>query len=467
MKFFPFLFFCLLLAIAVKVLNFNGLYGQDAYEYYKCTCEFLQVHEGACHFPMQYPILGKILSPFLGKLFALQFVSIFAFGGILFFIARILISLFGDKKEIIIYTFLFCALSPYFLRSSILVMSDTLNTFFLIAGTYFLWLIAKRVNPQKDLVYALIGISLLLQAPFTRYASAIWVLYLGLVFCFQLLPLFSHKQKIIVICYTAMIAFILLYTQSTFLQQGTHHSHLQNWSFYHFFQSDFLTGDGVLHYKYNNFFYGLSYLVHPGFGLLGIVFLLFLKKQSLFANDNRIYFFLFPLLLYYLFLMGVPFQNPRFYVLSFPFLMIVYFGPFLELMARIEAWKIKKVFYIVVFICQISFSFFSFQKIWQLNQLEQKIAKSLLNYPKYKQIYTLGLEGCLQAYQVNMKITSLYSQKISTFESPSLALIQTKVFEKQWDGQIPMENWNELKSHCTIRKIKDFDAGWQLFEIEK
>lgn len=134
-----FLLLVLLLSLFAKIIDFNGLYGADSYEYvrYSIALKDYLTHgiaPGKFMWPVIYPLAGAVLSFLISPVQSLQLVSIVAFAAALIYIFKIINFIFPEAKtNNTIYIILFGLLSPYFLRLSFCVMSDMLAIAFCTA----------------------------------------------------------------------------------------------------------------------------------------------------------------------------------------------------------------------------------------------------------------------------------------------------------------------------------------------
>ena len=459
-----------ILVLGVKLSDFNGLYGQDAYEYYKCSCELFQKEASVCHFPILYAFYGKLFSVIFGQIFALQLVSIAASAGILFFTHRIILLFYpAHRNQSVIYVLLFGGMSAYFFRAAPLVMSDTLNTFFMIGGLYSLLLVRNTPPKQaKTFLYALLSVLFLLQCVFTRYASAVFVLYYFVCFPFVVFPRLSVKQNALLILSGLGCLALLIFLQADFIRQGSSHTHVLNWSVRHFWQNTFFSPDGNSVYRYPNFVFGLIQLIHPGFGLLSGIFVLLLNPKTLLSKSFPLLVFLgIPLCLYLVFLMGIPFQNIRFYVLSFPLCLVLFYSSFLRIYGFMEKYQFQIPLYCIVFLLQVGLCGLGIQKLLINNRLDQTIAHSLQSHIHTPALFTLGMEGAMRAYNIPIPVTSLYYKALTDYPDSSLLLLSTQTFETQWKGKMPGENLDYIKTHYRIDTLQHFDEGWKLFIINR
>jgi len=96
-----------LLALLNFAFSFNGLYGQDAFEYFRYTKELRTYWLGGSKpetffWPEFFPLLGSLLSLIVSNVvLSLQLVSLLSFFGIIFYTKKFNIIQLFDKYKII------------------------------------------------------------------------------------------------------------------------------------------------------------------------------------------------------------------------------------------------------------------------------------------------------------------------------------------------------------------------------
>ncbi len=471
MKIFNQPWLCLLLLLLGLVFGllfsgFDGLYGQDAYEYYRCSCELWNENAPDCHFPPMYPLYSWIFSVIFGNTSALQMVSLFAFIGVMWFLNEIIRLIYGQKQIIILYVLLFGGMSAYFFRGAILGMSDMLTTFFMIGGLYgLLRVYVNRLSLKTYGGLLVFSVFFLTQAVFTRYASIPLVLYYLGIGAFLVFRKISLQKAAILIVSALVIVGGIAWVQKGFVTGGLTHIHVKGWHLSHFFESVFHTPDGNLRFRFNNFFFGLFTQIHPGFGLLGVLFVVLLRRDSF----TKVLLFLvwIPLGIYVVFLMGIPFQNIRFYILSFPLCVIIFFPPFMRLFGFLEKYQLESIFLTTVFFMQIILCVFALRSIIGLNRNETQMATFVQNRQFHLPIFTLGMEGKLYTTHYAAPVTSLFYKKITHYPDSFLLLVQPKVLETQWKSQNPNVNFQHIMRHYSADTVITFGEGWKLFKITR
>ena len=123
--------------------GFDGLYGQDSYEYLRyanAIRNFILTGEnpGDYFWPLYYPIFGAIVSLVIkNTVISLQLISVLSLSVSSIYLYKLMLLVFPFKKKITaLYTILFFIFSPFVIRSSMIIMSDILATCFIILTVY-------------------------------------------------------------------------------------------------------------------------------------------------------------------------------------------------------------------------------------------------------------------------------------------------------------------------------------------
>ena len=238
------------IVLLTLVVDFDGLYGQDAYEYLrysKALTHFFQsgTHPGDYFWPLYYPIFGALLTLITkSPIISLQLISIASLAVSTHFLKRIIDTLYARPKQSTLYVFLFFVLSPYILKQGISIMSDLLALSFLLIAWYYLMVFNANLKAR----HLYIGVSFSLLSIMTRYPAFVILLPLLLQTgaCF-----FKHKQLVqhlfglVPIALLIMIPhfYIRMENPSGFIQ----HEWIKTWNISHLFEHEFTTIDGTQH----------------------------------------------------------------------------------------------------------------------------------------------------------------------------------------------------------------------------
>lgn len=457
---------CLLFLFS-KLIAFNGLYGQDSYEYVRYSIalkQYLSNGDGIApndfFWPPLYPLAGALLSFVFPLILSLQLVSIVSFGGVLLYIHKIISLLYGEKRRDILFLIVFGFLSPYFLRLSLCVMSDMLAMFFCVASVFYA-LNYYVHSKSKDFIFSL---CLFMLSVFTRYSSFM-VLFLPVLL---LVKHFVSNFRISILM-LSLAAIVIILIVVYFIQPDFYtpfrHPLLMRWSFSNYFLSEFNYEDGLLSYKFINILFVLFVFIHPGFIAIGILLLFFAFKMR--WNKTAMCFIMLPLLIYILFLAGTPNQNTRLLSFVYPFVLILFYKPFEFLYEK----YISSLFTgIIVFTAlgsiQIILIFMSFKPLRQLSFSDKVISQKIIAVQENHTIYTCGMDGALRTYGVKNKIVDLWNKKVDTLSLPSIVLIDEKQITEKSKGKFTYQNWQYILANYKLYSLYKQD-NWQIYAIEK
>lgn len=457
--------FPIVIFLFIKFLtDYNGLYGQDSHEYFhysKAITDFFKTGNspGDYFWPVYYPVFGSVIGFITGNLFSLQLISVLSLSGSLYFLFKILEEIFNAENNFTIYLLITFLLSPFVLRNSLVVMADLLTVFFITASFYFL-IDYLHKNQLKQIIFFFVFITF---AFFTRYA-AIVVLFLPLIIIVYQI---NKNNKLLHLFIPLLIVVILsiphILLKATNPTGFLNHEWLNDWSTSNFFKSDFITQEGTQNYRFLNIIYSFSSLFFPTYLVFGLV--LFVLSQRNLPN-NKFWLISVGIVLFNaVFLAGIPFQNQRYLLLSYPFVVIAIFPGFQRLTNVFV--KRKVLFYSilsVMLILQIFYCIYYFKPVFERNILEKEIAGFINNIPQ-KNIYAFDIDVSFKSYDVKKNVINMWKEKIPDFKPNSIVVFNENKFKTQWADKNPMLNWNNLKSNYRLNVLKDFGNGWKIFEI--
>ncbi|MFQ5582981.1 MAG: ArnT family glycosyltransferase [Calditrichia bacterium] len=446
--------------------GFNGLYGQDSYEYLRYSRKWYEFfsngrHPGDYFWPFNYPIYGAMLTLVVrDNIWALQLISLISFvltAGYLYRLVQLCYPR-GENKPILYLNLIFI-LSPFMFQSAFLIMSDMLAVFFITATVYHI----IRYHREIRRVDFLLTVFFATSAVMTRYASAVVLLIPVLFLVITFLRNFRLSYLLSGIVITALCLTPHFFIRWGHPAQFLSHNWLQSWSVKNWFFSEFTTVDGYQRYRFPNLIYSFSNIYHPGFIFLGI-FLLFLTRKKFLMQAGKLMLIL-SIVLYALFLAGIPFQNLRFLLATFPIVVVLFYLPFRKFFQWItkgKAWAVICVAGLILIQSALIIKYSA--GIYRANKLERTISQSILSYPE-KTIYTFGIDGALKAYGVKNPLINLWYEKIDRIEKNSLLLFNEEKFRVQWRNMNPMINWEYIHAHARLEKLRGFPDGWELFEV--
>lgn len=459
----------LLLLLALRLLtDFNGLYGQDSYAYL-AYAEDLRAWwaggpaPGEFFWPETYPLLGALLSYLTGDVaLALQAVSMLALAGTVVLLAGWLRRLYPDLQAgRAAFAFLALALSPFLLRNSLMVMSDSLAVFWGVAALQQLW---GRPLVRQGLAVAALCVGL---AVMTRYAMAVLLLPALLVALAAHFRLSNWRTGALTLALT--LTCLLLPTLPHFaLTTDTvlpSHHFLSDWSFGHWFMKDFEMADGHFSYGLINIIFAFGVFYHPGFlGLLvaGVVLLIWRRKNM---PIERFYPLMPLVMLYLLFIAGIPFQNPRFLLPVVPLVLLAIYPAVHWGFGKLQTKKwLPGLAFGAICSVHLVLGYQAGKLFLETNRAERQIGEDLRQYGN-RRIYTFALDGAVRTYARQLDVVNMWGSSIKDAQSGELVLFNAPAFREQWAGQAPMQNWNMFQTEFQLDSLRTYPRGWTLYEL--
>jgi hypothetical protein len=448
------------------ITGFDGTYGQDSFEYLRYSRALHDYFTGGpfpgpFRWPLLYPLSGALFSFILPDVFSLQLVSIISYGVTILFLRKICTQLFPGKSRLTnTWLVLFFALSPFILRYSSTVMSESMTMAFLTGFLYF-YLRFSSTGLRK---YFLLLVLFASCAVNTRYPSFVILLVPLIHAVYLFIRRFSIGWFL-----PALAIPVLVFLPDYFLSLHetaslASHSHVDHWSFLNYFRRTFVTVDGTLSYTFPNLFYVTWNFFYPGFIFAGIVILLFFRPgmihSSFYAATAGM------ILLYALFLAGLTFQNDRVLLLSFPCVIVILAPAF----AGVSEWIMNKgkmittIMVSFVILVQLGLFYRAFRPFYRDEKIVRDISEKILQYPG-KPIYTFNIDLGLKMHGVKNEMVSLWGSRIDHFEPGSLVLFNYGTTYIQWKGMNPMLNWSEMNSRHHLEIRENLPGGWTLYEI--
>jgi len=442
-----------------RLADFNGLYGQDSHEYLRYSKELANYltggpDPGLFFWPVTYPLIAAFVSFVIPSILSLQFVSIVS--------AAICYTYFGKTINLVYpggtqrqrYSLLFFLCSPFFLRAAVIGMSDMLCCTLIVCSIYHTINAEKKPESNSLVIAILLGI-LAIQ---TRYVSGILLLPLLVLFMRTI-----RKRRLFF--FFGIAATVLAITPSIFFKQNhafefLDHPWLSDWSVLNWFRKDFTNIEGDFLYTFPNILYILSPILHPGYCFLGIMLLYFTIKSKVLVSK----WWLATVIIYLLFLAGIPFQNLRFIFVVFPLVLLLLYPGYELLMEKYTNRTFKLVFLIVILILQAGLTLRAVKPFYDYQKEEKIIAEELNKIPP-QELYTFAIDGALRTYEVPQDVINVWTLQNSLIPAGSLFLYNPTRFEAQQNNMPPGKIYNRLKSQGKLTYFKVLPNGWQLYRI--
>lgn len=458
--FFPVLFWL----ICYFGFLFDGLYGQDAYEYFRFTKSLhdyftFEKLPGDYFWGVYYPFLGSLLMFIVGKTpIALQFISLFSLIISSIYLDKIVELIYKEKTNSILIFLVFC-ISPIMLIHSVLVMSDILTCCLFIVAFYHYLAYLEHCKSKSFLF----GVSFCLLAILTRYAIGLILLAITIIVFLKLLKNKHYKLLLYSIPIVAVIILphILIKTQNSL--EFLSHSWLQNWNILNLFKSNFSSIDGG--YSQNHFpniIYICYTFLHPIYMVFGVGIIAYSFKNKFQKLNNYPTLILISILVFSLFIGGIPYQNKRYLLPSFALIIILIYPQLRNIGLY---FKNKWTFYLAVFLIQIALAFYFGKQFFDRNTLERNIVEEMKPY-QGNSLYVFDIDVAMQGRELAFNYHNLFLKKYATFEKNAFVLVNEKNLEQQWLGKNPYINWNKLKNNYELKKMKQINTDWTLYQIK-
>lgn len=464
----------LLLAGLSYLLDFNGLYGQDAHEFLRQSRELLRRLQGMPPAPGGmgdaemaggYPLLGALLQ--LSGMGAIPAMQILVWGSAacalwLFELNLRVLSPGARVESRWAFGVLALALAPFFLRAGLSVMSDIPGLALLLASLFF----ALRVFELERYEYAAGFAVFAVLTVNTRYALAALLAIPALALALELWRARQFRWSLLAVVAGAFTFLPFLWVKSGVPQGPLAHSLLRDWSLFNLFRASFTQASGTVHNFLPNIIYLLYPLAHPGFCLtLPALFLLGRRTDATLYAKRLL---LLSTLLYLLFLGGLSHQNHRYLLPAYSILLLLFF-PAWDRFFSYGLYFFKRLTYALLgltLLCQVFFSVWHIRPLLARNQLEKEVAEILSDVlPPEAEVFAFDLDIALQTYLPGVRFHNLWTQRYGTFPVGSFILFNETKLRDQWAGQNPVLNWEHARSAFELQEYRPLPDGWMLYRV--
>jgi 4-amino-4-deoxy-L-arabinose transferase-like glycosyltransferase len=451
--FLPTLLFLIALALRLYwARDFDGLYGQDAFAYYNFAISLRQSllsfqSPEAFFWPLGYPILltgafaiggtsaitGQMLNIVLGALLAPLLYALaheMSLGHSGAFLAGLLMAFCGQA-----------------IQSSIVLMSDIPALFWAVLSAYFLFVyMRKEQGAWLTVTFLCLALAII-----TR-----WI-YLALVPVWGLVLLYHWREIRWRLSFIAAIAMLLTLLPQTINSMTNpypvlNHEWVVSWSPSHFWQKDFVNGDGTFYYEsintvfYTAPFYKPYYLSEAFLSLIALGFCRLIYQRNIKVLLFLAGWGLIPLV----FLMGIPYQNIRFGLILIPVALVLLGIGADWLLAWQSYWQFRLVINLILgLIIGYGLSqtlIVSHPMISQFVERQQKDAETVAwaknMLPANSIVYTFNLTLRLKQAD-DLTVYDLFNESLETLDAKWLRgqndylLINVWEIENQWEGRTP------------------------------
>lgn len=441
--------------------QFNGLYGPEAHEnqrYMESLFAFLTggpapISNGS---PIAFPLAGAIFSLIIPHLYSLQFVSIAAAGVCYILFCRLLNLLYPEGTQRQRFAFLILFLSPFYFRAALVGLSEMLSMAFLM------WSLLEcyKWNQTKSSQAMLLSTCAAVLAIQTRYSTGLLLL--------PVLPMIwtAVRSRLSLLLITIFVIVITL-TPSIFLkgQDGLDiilHPWLSEWSPLNLFRSTFEYGENKLSYALPNIAYILSTLLHPGFCLIGIIFIFFSLKIKLRLPKSWV----LSHVIFLFFIAGLPVQDLRLLLPAFPIALLVLYPSYELLIFKFSTRNLRVAVYLLAVVTQILLSVKVISPIVSYQREEFHIAQSLKRLPA-ETLNTFAIDGALRTYEVPQEVVNMWNSSYPLYNNGDLLLFNQRRFDLQYPNSAPVKIFYRLRQQRRLVFVTSYTNGWELYRIKQ
>lgn len=445
----------------VSALGYEGLNGQDAYDYLRIAKEWTHgLHGGPkpamAEHPHGYPIVAAVLGSVVGSpLLGLRLISAFGLGAIILLVRRILLRPGNDLHTVNAFALIGIALCPFLLRHAMVAMSDVATIALLLASLLLLqrWLVRRSaVNLVLTITFMVLALSFRLAAAPIVLVMLAWCLW-------SLLP--PRVFRLLV----ALASVLLLLTAAWWwprLSAWAGHGPLAEWSAFNLFRTELHSDDGMLRYRFPNLVYVLSVFVHPGFLPIGALLIPFLRWSDLRLLESRIS--LSIVAVYLLFIAGMPFQNDRVLLLIQPFVALLFYPAFQRAAAFVQK-RMRHPAVAVAVLALVQTGLFIRAVLPFVRQAEtERVLAEQLNRHSATRIYTHGMGAALDELCPQAEITELWYAELDSFQSGAYVVVDPVSLADQWQGRAPALNWQRAQEQG-LEQVASGPGRWVVARV--
>lgn len=440
-------------------IGFNGLYGQDSHAYFQYanllkTVNFNYSEAGFLYWPKMFSTIAALLS-YLGisVLTAFQLISISSLIFSLLIANKIIKLLFNKSGHL--FLLLGGALSVYFSRGGIILMSDMFATLLVITTFYFYYI--NRSSPNNFKLFGTLLFAFL--AVLSRYACLPIVVAPVIATLLQGFLNLKNLQRVLVLILSIGSMIFLLQFNDRFFDLGK--EMLGQWSFSNVFLRETHNENGTNFHTVPNVLYVLGNFAHFGYLSFGVLLLPFYKKLK--GIDKTM---LISLMIYLGFLSGLPTQNYRFLMLSHLLVLILLFPAFEALLLFLKEKRVKVLFIVGTILFNLTFYMYSFGKTFNVYKVEKEVVEEIKSLKSDQPIYSFYVDQSFKSYGLENETRNFYYKEFASFEKGALVVFNPEKFKEQWEGTNVMNNWNILIDNYQLDTIKVLTCNWGIYRIK-
>lgn len=467
--------------------GFDGLYGQDAYAYYRYAIYTLRQNllalEAPAPFfwPPAYPLLVALLSFILGPWpITAQIVSLVAGALVPVFTTLLAYELWvrardsivmedGQRREeawIAYAAGFICALTPQLWQSSAVSMPDTTA---LASATLGAWALSRYEYVQRGAWLALAAAALafamltrMVYTPVAIVSAGYGLLILARQPRRVALAHAAFSAVIIVVVLSPILNSLLQRLQSNGGQAYLGHLGPSIWQLHHALQNEFVTGNGRQQYRLVN---GLYYALAPAHRFFFTPLLAPLLLPGLWQlwkrrSSSRILLLgIWPLGVYIL-LVGYPIQNFRFALTFLPPLAIVLASGVVASVRLLGRARSPLIVALVGALFWMVYGGWSLTESFMVRKQANLATVSWVQQQigPQAQLFTFAITLTVEQY-TDLEVFDLYNLAPSEIndllhdQRPAYLLLDLKNIEGQWADHTPGKNYRHLEEGPGLQRL--------------
>lgn len=465
------LWVCLLAQVCVLVwfgiVDHPGVNGQDGHDYLRSSqawsawasggeCPHVQEH------PPGYPLLGALLGGAFGlELESLRLISALSLLVLIVLWGSVLRRAFFGGPTLELFLVLSLVLSPFLLRYSLVVMSDV-PAIALAAAAFAATVRWCKASASAGGVWWLILAMLTTGMALTvrlAVAPVLPVFIVAWVYGPEVGRRWRMGAAMLLVVITMVV---LLFTPDWPWLMELVRGPLREWTPLNLLRRELVSDDGILRYVLPNGFYVLSVFGHPGFLPMGLLLLPFLQRSDLAPLHARLA--LGVVVVYLLFIGGLPFQNDRVLLFAQPFVALLLFPAFVRALewasARgLQAYKLMAP----VMVVQAMLFIRAMLPFVQQGVVERELT-ALVVALEPSRIYTHGMGAAFDNGCPNAMVIELWYGDIEVFEPGALFVVRPSDLAEQWAGHPPLDNWLRAKAQG-VQVLLQRSDGWTIARV--
>lgn len=280
------------------------------------------------------------------------------------------------------------------------------------------------------------------------------------------------REIVIVAIGAALILLPQLIYSQTNPYPALNHPWVEGWRIAHALQRDFINPDGVFHYEQINALYYARpaydpYYLAPIFAPIGLL--------GLIRRDRRGWLLIPWIVLPYLFLIGIPYQNIRFPLIVVPSVAIMVGIGADRLWDLARSHRLRIALLGVTIGLAISLSVSAAQQgidLFVRNQTRDRLTALWVRdqLPSGATLYTFGITLSIRHYHSAIEVIEIFYETPTTLAARSRGddylLLNVYNIETQWVGREPQIVYQWLQRERGLRPIARY-GYYTLFEIER